>query len=224
MTTSIDHLIVMASSLDEGAAWCEATLGITPGPGGEHAFMGTHNRLFKIASDAFPHAYFEIIAINYAANNTYRKCLNRWFDMDSEALQAKISTAGPQLIHWVANVPILAPRLQALRALGIERGEAVQASRDTPHGLLQWQISIRDDGQRLFDGCLPTLIEWGDVHPTDNMPASGVVLKALQLTHPNAPLLEQAMNQIGLPMPIASGAASLSVDLQTPKGPVRLST
>jgi hypothetical protein len=30
MKTQIDHLVVMAPSLDLGVQWCEATLGITP--------------------------------------------------------------------------------------------------------------------------------------------------------------------------------------------------
>ena len=60
----LDHLVTMANSLDEGVAWCEATLGVTPGPGGEHPLMGTHNRLLRIDSDAFSHAYLELIAIN----------------------------------------------------------------------------------------------------------------------------------------------------------------
>ena len=63
MKTQIDHLVVVAKNLDIGVHWCEATLGITPGPGGEHAQYGTHNRLFKIATPANPLAYFEIIAL-----------------------------------------------------------------------------------------------------------------------------------------------------------------
>ena len=43
----------------------------------------------------------------------------------------------------------------------IDRGHVLEASRDTPAGRLAWQITVRDDGQRLFYGALPTLIEWG---------------------------------------------------------------
>ena len=63
MKTQIDHLVVVAQTLEQGVQWCETTLGITPAPGGEHAQFGTHNRLFKIATPAFPMAYCEIIAI-----------------------------------------------------------------------------------------------------------------------------------------------------------------
>ena len=53
----LDHLVVMATTLDQGVAWCEATLGVTPGPGGEHPLMGTHNRLLSIASERFPNEW-----------------------------------------------------------------------------------------------------------------------------------------------------------------------
>jgi hypothetical protein len=67
MQAHVDHLVVAARSLQEGVAWCEATLGITPGAGGEHPLFGTHNRLFRIATVNFPRVYFEIIAINSEA-------------------------------------------------------------------------------------------------------------------------------------------------------------
>jgi hypothetical protein len=52
--TQVDHVVVAARSLQEGVAWCEQTLGVSPGPGGEHPLFGTHNRLLRIASVNFP--------------------------------------------------------------------------------------------------------------------------------------------------------------------------
>ena len=187
----------MANTLDEGVAWCEATLGVTPGPGGEHPLMGTHNRLLRIDSDAFSRAYLELIAINSKANYAYNTRATRWFDMDNAKIQARVAQNSPQLIHWVAGVPDIAAAVQTLAAQGIDRGPAIQASRMTPHGLLKWQITVRDDGQRLFDGCLPTLIQWGDVHPTHNMPESGLTLKAVQLAHPKQDEFQAALKVIG---------------------------
>ena len=51
-TPRLDHLVVLADTLSEGVSWCEATLGVTPGPGGEHPLFGTHNRLLSIAAPA----------------------------------------------------------------------------------------------------------------------------------------------------------------------------
>ncbi len=213
----------MAPSLPEGVAWCEATLGVTPGPGGEHPLMGTHNRLLRIATPEFPLAYLEIIAINPGAVRGQRTPGSCWFDMENEALSARIARLGPQLIHWVARVPDVQTAVAALSTQGIDRGPVLQASRATPEGLLQWQITVRNDGQRLFDGCLPTLIQWGAVHPAARMPDSGVTLQALELCHPEAGALRTACDTLGLRQPaIRPGLARLAARLQTPRGPIDL--
>ena len=86
LETHIDHLVVAARTLDEGVAWCEATLGITPNAGGEHEKYGTHNRLFKIATPRYPMAYFEIIAIHPVAICKHRK---GWWCCTVAAFDAK---------------------------------------------------------------------------------------------------------------------------------------
>jgi len=226
---TLDHLVVLATSLASGVAWAEATLGVTPGPGGEHPLMGTHNRLLRLRTSSDQAttqpgaAYLEIIAINPAATPTLQPPERRWFDMDDPALRERVAQMGPQLVHWVARVPDLTAALLAWRELGIARGEARAASRPTPGGLLQWQISLRPDGQRLFDGCLPTLIEWGPHHPTAAMPDSGLTLQSLALQHPQATLLQAACQAIGLDeVLISAGPARLSAQLATPCGSLTL--
>jgi Glyoxalase-like domain len=223
VTTQIDHLVLAASTLDEGVAWCKRTLGITPGPGGEHPLMGTHNRLFSIASPAYPKAYFEIIAIDKGAACARIMGARRWFDLDNEALQLQIGQTGPQLIHFVASTPHAAPAVQVLSDLGIDRGELLSASRSTPQGLLSWQITVLHDGQRLMHGTLPTLIEWGDVHPTDNMAASGVILQSLSVSLPDVERIRAAYTAINLQgVDVAQGQPNLTATLQTPRGVVTL--
>ena len=225
MTARIDHLVIAARTLDEGVAWCEATLGLTPGPGGTHPLMGTHNRLLAIATDAAPRAYLEIIAIDPAQQPTRAAGLRRWFDLDDAALQAELAQHGPRLIHFVARVPDAATALRALAAgpAPIDRGPLVEASRDTAAGRLDWKISVRDDGQRLLYGALPTVIEWGPVHPTDTMPASGVTLTALHASHPRPAVLQEALAALGLDaVAVQAGPPNLVAVLQTPRGPVTL--
>ena len=225
--STLDHLVVIAATLNDGVAWCEATLGVTPGPGGEHPLMGTHNRLIKVATAAFPSAYLEVIAINPGATPARAAGARRWFDMDNEALQARLRQTGPQLAHWVAQVPDITRAVAALAAQAIDRGRVLAASRPTPHGLLSWQISVRDDGQRLFGGCLPTLIEWGTTHPCDHLPSSGVQLQALQLQHPDATALRAACGAAGLAQvaTITDGPAPrLQALLATPRGPLVLNS
>lgn len=210
----IDHLVVAAASLAEGVAWCEATLGLTPGPGGAHALFGTHNRLLRLHSADHPQAYLEIIAIDPAATPTRAAPLRRWFDLDDPSLRQRLQQEGPLLIHWVASVPDIGAAVARLRALGIERGPVIEASRPTPQGLLRWQITVRDDGQRLFGGALPTLIQWGDAHPADAMAASGLALRALHLQHPEAERLQAALAAIGLQgVHVQPGPGGLRADL-----------
>lgn len=216
----LDHLVIAARTLDDGVAWCEATLGVVPGPGGEHALFGTHNRLLRLNSEQASRAYLEIIAINPQARPTRPAGLKRWFDLDDPALQARLAQHGPQLVHWVASVPDIDAASQKLSALGIDRGPALTASRPTPGGLLQWRITVRDDGQRLFGGALPTLIEWGGVHPADSLPDSGLALRSLALSHTEAPQLQQALDAIGLGrFRVAPGPNALTAQLDTPLGP-----
>ncbi len=223
MNAAIDHLVIAAATLAEGVAWCEATLGVVPGPGGEHALFGTHNRLLKLNAAGSPNAYLEIIAINPAAKPSRAAPLKRWFDLDNEALRASLKLDGPQFIHWVVSVQQLATALTTWQRLGVDRGLPLTASRPTPQGLLQWQIAVRDDGQRLLNGCLPTLIEWGGVHPARSMPNSGLILQRLTLQHPEAPRLDAALAAIGvMGASVAAGPATLIAELQTPRGPVAL--
>ncbi|QTN23478.1 VOC family protein [Rhizobacter sp. AJA081-3] len=211
MSWSIDHLVIGAATLEQGAAWCAATLGVLPGPGGKHPLMGTHNLLLAIGSPAFPRAYLEIIAIDAQASAPGRR---RWYDLDDPALRAALA-AGPRLIHWVAGCDDAAAECATLADAGIDRGEVLQAERDTPRGLLRWRISVRSDGQRLAGGALPTLIEWGDTHPAASLAASPVRLAALAVGKLPVAVARQ------LPAGVSTEEA-FSATLDTPLGPVRL--
>lgn len=208
---ALDHLVIAAASLEEGVAWCEATLGAVPAPGGQHPLMSTHNRLLRTDSPSFPRAYLEIIAIDAAASPPGRA---RWFDLDDAALQQRLR-AGPALIHWVARVPDLDATCAAWRAAGIERGEVLAASR----GSLRWRIAVRPDGARLAQGALPTLIEWGEAHPCDTLPPSGVALESLALR--GLPALDAALPD-GVRLEAGADGPPLSATLMTPAGPCRI--
>lgn len=211
MSWSVDHLVVGASTLEQGAAWCAAALGVLPRPGGKHPLMGTHNLLLAIGAPDFPRAYLEIIAIDPQAPAPQRR---RWYDLDDPALRAALAS-GPRLIHWVAGCDDAVAECAALADAGIDRGEVLQAERDTPRGLLRWRISVRSDGQRLAGGALPTLIEWGGTHPADSLAASPVRLATLLVGRLPVAVARQ------LPAGVTIGDA-FSATLDTPLGPVRL--
>src|SRR6185369_2540749 len=64
MNAKVDHLAVVADTLEQGARWCEETFGVAPIAGGKHPLMGTHNCLLAISSERFPATYLEVIAID----------------------------------------------------------------------------------------------------------------------------------------------------------------
>ena len=75
----------------------------------------------------------------------------------------------------------------------------------------------------MFDGCLPTLIQWGETHPTQAMADQGLALESLALAHPEADTLRQALHAVGLGgIPVHTGPARLQARLRTPRGPVEL--
>lgn len=178
MNAHIDHLVVVADSLDQGAAWCEATLGATPSGGGVHPLMATHNRLLSIGGPAFERCYLEIIAVDPAAPAPTRA---RWFGIDAPALRAAVRER-PRFMHAVARTTNIEMLRWGLINCRLDPGTLVAAHRDTAHGRLSWRITVRDDGAPLCAGALPTLIEWqGSQHPCDHLPAVPVTLGALSL-------------------------------------------
>ena len=230
MKTQIDHLVVVAKTLEQGVQWCEAKLGITPGVGAEQAAQGTHTRLFKIATPANPLAYLEIIAINPASKKSTSPTARRWFDMDDAALQAAVAIE-PRLVHFVAHTDDIQAARNALKAQDIDRGPAVHDKRHSRRGVLQWQMTVREDGQRLFNGALPSLMQWGKsdaseplrLHPRNSLPRSGVTLQSLTITHPTASKLQAAYEAIGLSdVAVETGPANLVAALNTPLGIVVL--
>ena len=172
----LDHLVVACATLAAGRAWCEATFGVAPEPGGRHPLMGTHNALLAISSARFPNSYLELIAIDPDAPAPAPR---RWFDLDAATWQA--TGDEPRLVHWVARTDDIVGASATLRRSGFDPGPIVAAERMTPRGLLRWRIAVRDDGGRLAAGAVPLLIEWGEVHPTDALPARAVGLESLVL-------------------------------------------
>jgi catechol 2,3-dioxygenase-like lactoylglutathione lyase family enzyme len=215
-TLALDHLVLAARTLAEGVDWCEAKFGLRPEAGGQHVFMGTHNRVFSVASPGFPRAYFEVIAIDPDLPAPPHA---RWFDLDRPIVQRALAQ-GPQLAHWVARCDDIALARAAMLAGGVDCGDVQRAERATPRGLLRWQISLRADGHRPLEGAAPALIEWGDTHPTDSMPPSDVVLEAMCVA--GWPDALAAMLPAGIERDANAAAAPISVRLSSPRGSVTL--
>ncbi|MFO1218860.1 MAG: VOC family protein [Burkholderiaceae bacterium] len=217
MTVRIDHLVIAADTLQQGAAWCEATLGAAPAAGGRHPLMGTHNRLLRIDGPAFERCYLEIIAIDPSAAPPGR---SRWFGLDDPDLQQAIRSE-PRFIHAVARTTDIEMLRWGLINCRVDPGTLLAAHRDTPAGRLAWRITVRDDGELPESGALPTLIEWQGPHPCERMAASPVQLTSLSLrTLP--PRVRELLRLAPGTKIDRDDAPALLATLDTPRGEVEL--
>lgn len=223
----LDHLVVAARTLEEGARYIADTLGVEPAAGGRHAAMGTHNRLLGLWGGA----YLEVIAIDPDAESGRAgrdagelPVRPRWFALDDPAMRARLEH-GPYLAHWVARVP--RPKdlgrwqsqypARIARVIPMERGE------------LTWRLTVPEDGafpswDGIGEGVLPTLIQWDTVeHPSARLPQTGLALKALKARHPRAQALRGQLEWLGaahlIELESASGnSAALTAEIETPAG------
>lgn len=180
-----DHLVVTAPTLAEGIKYIEQTLGVSPQAGGEHVRLGTHNALLKLGHGF----YLEVIAINPAAPPPQRA---RWFGLDHLAPGSK-----PRLATWVVRTDDIAA---ATAASAIPLGTVEEMSRNA----LQWRITIPEDGQLVMQGVMPSLIQWNSSsHPTDNMADLGCALVKLEGFHPEAEVILENLQLLGLQSHVA---------------------
>ncbi len=208
--TCIDHIVITAPSLDQGADYLRQALGVDPQPGGEHSRMGTHNRLLKLGRDL----YLEIIAVDPQAGAPERP---RWFQLDDPDWNCR-----PQLATWVARTNDIHA---AHAATSMPIGDVQAMTRAN----LDWLITIPEDGSLALQGAAPGLIQWNvPMHPANGMPDSGCSLIRLEAFHPEAEKLIHMLDCIGFEgafsaFPLEAGAQPyLLAHIQTPSGPRQL--
>jgi hypothetical protein len=223
----LDHLVVAARTLEEGARFVADTLGVEPVAGGKHASMGTHNQLIGLWGGA----YLEIIAIDpdaqrerTAAGDSASPLRARWFALDDPATHERLER-GPYLAHWVARVP----RPKDLGRWQAQYPARIPSVMPMTRGELTWRLTVPADGgfpswQGDGDGIVPTLIQWDTVaHPSTRLPDNGLALKTLKARHPRADVLRAQLEWLGaahlLELEAAEdGQAVLTAEIETPAG------
>ncbi len=200
---TLDHIAVASDTLDQGADWVSRALGAAPGPGGRHAHFGTHNRLLGLEDGL----YVEVIAIDPGAPPLPHA---RWFDLDR-------FSGAPRIGNWICRTDDLEAAQAALPGIGaqvaLERGD------------LRWRMAVPDNGQLPFDDCHPAVIQWDCArHPAASLPASGVALRRLIVSHPEADALRArlAPHLADERVRYETGPAGLAAEFDTPEGRRRL--
>ena len=203
--STLDHVAFAADALDSATPILERALGTHLAGGGQHARMGTHNRLHRLGSDA----YLELIAVDPAAVPPGHP---RWFALDDPSMRARLAQ-GPRLVHWIARVETT--DLPAGLPFDVGRWEPFE------RGDLHWQLTVRADGALSADGVVPSLICWsGPAHPAARLPDAGVTLQGLELEHPRTAEVQRQLDLLGLRYRCSPGLEPrITAHLGTPAGP-----
>lgn len=178
----IDHIVLGARTLEEGAAFVRQHLGVEPQAGGRHEGYGTHNMLVGLGRDC----YLEIIAADPEQPDPPHP---RLFDLDDPGTRMVLE-AEPRLLAWVARTPVLDA---VFARLGPRAGEM----REMRRGELRWRIAFPPQRQDM-DNLIPALIQWRGEGAAAGIPDSGCRLISLEAEHPEAESVRAALAERGL--------------------------
>ncbi len=214
--TELDHIVVAATTLDEGRTWARETLGVDAVGGGKHDGLATHNTLLKLNGKR----YLEIIAIDPDAGAPN---FPRWFGLDTAEVQELIKH-GPRLVAWVARASGADDAIEQLAASPNYSANIVRAATRAD---FRWRFAFTPDGARIGGGVLPHLIQWDSpTHPCERLPESDVALSALMLGVPEPAQLTSMLEALHFADPHVqigqSTATHLVAMLRTPRGSVVL--
>ena len=192
---TLDHIVIAGETLAEGTAWLEAKLGVPLAPGGQHQFMGTHNRLLSLG----PETYLEVIAIDPSLDAPDHP---RWFGLDD-------FSGPPRLVAWVWATDDLANRSQMPGAYPDpvirERGD------------VRWEMTVPTHSPLGVLG--PSVLRWHANRPQERLPHSGVTLDALAVSHPEASQLPALTDPR---VTLHTAAPHITATFTTPHGKITL--
>jgi hypothetical protein len=207
--TVLDHIVIACADLEQGSAWLEGKLGVTPEPGGKHATMGTHNRLLRLG----PRQYLELLAIDPDADPPAHP---RWFGLDERGVRERASRE-PFVRGWVAATDDLNEAVLRVPELGVVQ--------ELSGGELRWRIALPEGGTLLFDGVMPALMEWlGTTHPCDRLEDRGCELTGVEWSHPEASDVAMMLQVLEFERwdAVEAGPARLTCTIRGPRGEVVL--
>lgn len=181
--SEIDHIVIGARSLAEGAAFIEQQLGVAPEKGGVHEGVGTHNMLLGLGSSC----YLEIIAPDPKQKQPEHP---RPFDLDDPSVKQMLE-AEPRLLAYVARTPALDA---VVARLGPARSGVVRAMK---RGNISWRMAFPPQRQDM-DNLIPALIQWDGKGVAARLKDSHCRLVGIEGEHPEADAVRAALADRGL--------------------------
>ena len=204
----IDHIVYAVPNLEKAMDDFEKLTGIRPIFGGYHTTQGTKNAIVNLGNQA----YLEILAVD---DENTKISAPRWMGIDFIKL-AKIT-------RWALKSTDLLHDSTVLKNYHSEMGGIQGGKRKMTNGQsLKWEM-IMPLSYPMVE-LAPFFVDWqhSEAHPTDAMPDQCQLL-GLHFTHPNPEELMQQLSQLNLDWTISSSKnVSIKMDIQTPKGRIRL--
>lgn len=184
----LDHLTVIAPTLNEGVSHVESCLGIRVPFGTRHDYMGTHNHRLQLGNAV----YLEIVAID---PDGQEPDLPRWFGLDNQEQVRSDWNEGRRLRGWVANTDKIDSVVSMHAAI---LGDKVSLPDDNP----TFDFTIPNDGSLPLDGVAPSMIDHrGDTAFFASIPDLGARLRSLTLEHPAPASIETLYRELAIEHP-----------------------
>lgn len=191
----LDHLTVIAPTLEEGVAHVQACLGLDVPFGTRHGYMGTHNHRLQLGNSI----YLEIVALDPKGVAPARP---RWFELDNQQKVALNWAEGRRLKGWVANTDAID---SVVSTYGSIFGRKVSLPTDNP----TFDFAIPEDGSLPLDGVAPSIIDHrGNTTYIASIPDLGARLHSFVLEHPKPAEIEALYRELAVEHPPAVVHAS----------------
>ena len=184
----LDHLTVIAPTLEEGVAHVKCCLDIDVPYGARHLYMGTHNHRLQLGSSV----YLEIVALDPEGASPGR---SRWFGLDDQERIRSDWDEGRRLRGWVASTTNIDKEIADHQELF---GQKVSLPLDDP----RFDFTIPTDGSLPRDGAVPSLIDLrGKQRTMANIPDLGARLVSFVLEHPQPGECAALYNRLAIDRP-----------------------
>lgn len=183
---TLDHLSIIAPSLQKGIDHVRQCLGIDIPYGRVHPDMGTHNHVLRLGEDV----YLEVIAIDPDAAPPGHP---RWFGLDDQDAVRAACNTGLWLRGWVA-------RTQHMDTVLAQHGQLLGCKTQLSAGAAApYFFAIPPGGALPLAGLAPCLIDRGQrPPPVASMPDLGARLHRFTIEHPEPGVVEALYDALGI--------------------------
>lgn len=186
--SELDHLVLATPDLAATVAHLTELLGVAPIAGGRHTGRGTRNFLLGLGNGA----YLELIGPDPDQPEPEQP---RPFGIDK--------LTEPRLAAWLIRTTDIDAAVAAARAAGLDPGDPLPLSRETPDGrVLHWRLTFPDFSEPTQ--LVPALIDWGTTaHPSAELPT--VPLRSLEALHPNPAAVSTKLKALNAHLKVRAG-------------------